>query len=249
MTDKKTRNTKKKPLIKPPHPHQERKIPGTSEPPPKGLIDFRDGASWKIFRIMSEFTEGFEFLADLKKEVSFFGSARIKKNQPDYKEARKLARMLGKAGFTIITGGGPGIMEAANHGATDAGAESVGLNIQLPREQRVNPYVKHGKGFYYFFTRKVMLSASAQAYIYFPGGFGTLDELFEIITLIQTGKMMPIPIVLVGKKFWEGLFKWSRENQLTADYLSEDDYDLFSIVDTAEEAFELLKDSPERPYF
>jgi uncharacterized protein (TIGR00730 family) len=248
MPDKKIKNQKKK-TTKPLHPHHERKIPGTSEPPPKELIDFRAGASWKIFRIMSEFTEGFEFLADLKKEVSFFGSARIKENQHWYREARKLARMLGKVGFTIVTGGGPGIMEAANRGAFEAEAESIGLNIQLPREQRINPYVKHGKGFYYFFTRKVMLSASAQAYIYFPGGFGTLDELLEIITLIQTGKMTPLPIVLVGKKFWEGLFDWSRENQLTANYLNEADYDLFSIVDTAEEAFELIKDSPERPYF
>lgn len=227
----------------------ERKIPGTSEPPPNEFMDFREGASWKIFRIMAEFTEGFEFLADLKREVSFFGSARVEEGDPHYEEARKLAQMLGEAGFTIVTGGGPGIMEAANRGATEAGTESIGLNIQLPREQRTNPYVKHGKGFYYFFTRKVMLSASAQAYIYFPGGFGTLDEMFEMVTLIQTGKTESLPIVLVSKEYWQSLFEWIKKYPLEREYINPEDLDLVHIVDTAEEAFELIKDSPERPYF
>jgi len=229
--------------------HQERKIPGTEEKPIEQLPDFREGASWKIFRIMAEFTEGFEFLADLKKEVTFFGSARTAEDQHCYIEARKLARLLGEAGFTVVTGGGPGIMEAANRGASEAGAESVGLNIQLPHEQRTNPFVKRAKGFYYFFTRKVMLSASAQAYIYFPGGFGTLDELFEMVTLVQTGKTEAIPIVLVGKKYWDELFMWVREHQLARGYISVEDLDIVKIVDTAEEAFELIKDSPERAYF
>ena len=211
--------------------------------------DFRSGASWRIFRIMAEFIEGFEFLADLKKEVTFFGSARCDENNPYYKEAQKLGMLLGKAGFTIITGGGPGIMEAGNRGALDGGAESVGLNIQLPNEQRINPYVRRAKAFHYFFTRKVMLTASAQAYVYFPGGFGTLDEFMEIVTLVQTKKMCPIPIVLVGKKHWNGLLTWVKEALLTENYIAKEDLDLFTVVDTAEEAFELLKDSNERAYF
>ncbi|MEA3248878.1 MAG: TIGR00730 family Rossman fold protein [Patescibacteria group bacterium] len=216
---------------------------------PSWYPDFRSVPSWRIFRIMAEFIEGFEFLADFKKEVTFFGSARTPEGNHHYEEARKLGRLLGEAGFTIITGGGPGIMEAGNRGATEAGAESIGLNIQLPREQRTNPYVKRGKGFYYFFTRKVMLSASAQAYVFFPGGFGTMDELAEMLMLIQTGKMSPIPIVLIGKEYWEGLTKWVVENMLTNGYIEEKDLGLFKVVETAEEAFEIIKDSPERPFF
>ncbi|MFH2062569.1 MAG: TIGR00730 family Rossman fold protein [bacterium] len=229
--------------------HRERKIPGTDETPPPQVPDFRKDASWKIFRIMSEFTEGFELLADLKREVTFFGSARVAEGHPDYESARELARSLGKEGFTIITGGGPGIMEAANRGAAEAGAESIGLNIQLPKEQRTNRYVSRGKGFYYFFTRKVMMSASSQAYIFFPGGFGTMDEMFELITLIQTGKMSPIPIVLVNRPYWEGLFGWVRESLLARGYISPDDLDLVQVVDTANEAYEIVSKSPERPYF
>lgn len=216
---------------------------------PSPFPDFRSGASWRIFRIMAEFIEGFEFLADLYKEISVFGSARVSAGDHYYEEARKLGKMLGKAGFTMVTGGGPGIMEAANRGAREAGATSVGLNIQLPKEQRINPYVTRGKGFYYFFTRKVMLSASAQAYVFFPGGFGTLDEMFEMITLVQTGKMCPIPIILVGKKYWDGLFNWLRENTLVNDYIQAKDLDLVTIVDSAEEAFAAIEDSPLRPYF
>jgi len=216
---------------------------------PTWYADFRSVPSWRIFRIMAEFIEGFEFLADFKKEVTFFGTARAKEGEPLYEEARKLSRMLGEAGFTVITGGGPGIMEAGNRGAYEAGAESVGLNIQLPKTQRTNPYVKRGKGFYYFFIRKVMMSASAQAYIFFPGGFGTMDELCEMLMLIQTQKMSPIPIVLVGKEFWGGLVKWVVDNMMGRGFIDKEDLDLFKIVDTAEEAFEILKDSPERPYF
>lgn len=217
--------------------------------PPGWYPDFRSVPSWRIFRIMAEFIEGFEFLANFKKEVTIFGTARAEEGGPVYEEARKLARMLGEAGFTVITGGGPGVMEAGNRGASEAGAESVGLNIQLPKEQRTNPYVKRGKGFYYFFIRKVMMSASAQAYIFFPGGYGTMDELCEMLMLIQTGKMSPIPIVLVGKDYWGGLAQWVVENMLTRKYIDKEDLDLFKIVDTAEEAFEIIKDSPERPYF
>jgi uncharacterized protein (TIGR00730 family) len=207
--------------------------------------DFRSGASWRIFRIMAEFIEGFEFLADLKKEVSIF----IQPQEHWYKEARKLGHLLGSGGYSMVTGGGPGIMEAANRGAYDAGAPSIGLNIELPMEQRTNRYVKKSKAFHYFFTRKVMLSASAQAYVFFPGGFGTLDEASELITLIQTKKMCPIPIVLVGKEFWDGFLEWSNKAMLDKGYISKEDMNIFKLVDSADEAFEILKESVERPYF
>src|SRR3989338_223708 len=174
-------------------------------------FDFSENANWRIFRIMAEFVEGFEFLYPLRREVTILGSARFNENSPWYEEAQKLGRLLGKADFTVVTGGGGGIMEAANRGAYEAEGESVGLDVELPTEQRRNPYVKKGIGFHYFFTRKVMLSASAQAYVFFPGGFGTLDEFFEMVTLVQTEKMERVPIVCVGADFWSPLDKWIRE--------------------------------------
>ncbi len=221
---------------------------GPDGPIPKK--DFREEISWRIFRIMAEFIDGFQFLADLKKEVSIFGSARFTEKNPHYQQARKLAQMLGKSGFTVITGGGPGIMEAGNRGAMEAGAESVGLNIQLPKEQRVNKYVKHSVGFHYFFTRKVMLSASSQAYIFFPGGFGTLDEMFEMTTLIQTNKTERVPIILIGKDYWEPLLKWI-EKVVYKDHhaVSKKDMDIYKLVDSVEEAYKLLVKSKERAYF
>ncbi len=218
--------------------------------PIKDHGDFREEVSWRIFRIMAEFIDGFQFLADLKKEVSFFGSARFLPSNKHYREAEKLAKMLGRAGFTVITGGGPGIMEAANKGASDSGAESIGLNIQLPKEQRINKYVKHGIGFHYFFTRKIMLSASAQAYVFFPGGFGTLDEFFEIVTLVQTKKMERIPIVLVGKDFWGALNSWIEEHVLRNHYaINREDMDIYKVVDSVEEAYKIILRSKEREYF
>ncbi|OGL92108.1 Rossman fold protein, TIGR00730 family [Candidatus Uhrbacteria bacterium RIFCSPLOWO2_12_FULL_47_10] len=218
--------------------------------PPSQKIDFRHEGSWRIFRIMSEFIDGFQFLGDLKKEVSFFGSARFTEKNPHYQEALKLARMLGKSGFTVVTGGGPGIMEAANRGAVESGAESVGINIQLPKEQRVNKYVKRGIGFHYFFTRRVMLSASAQAYIFFPGGFGTLDEFFELVTLIQTKKMERIPIILVGRDYWGTLFQWMEDWVLKTHHaISAEDLKICKLVSSVEEAFEIIKKSKEREYF
>jgi len=213
--------------------------------------DFRRGASWRIFRIMGEFVEGFEFLANFRdrKVVAVFGSARTSPTHPCYQEARKLCRMLGDAGFDTVTGGGPGIMEAANRGATEAGAESIGLNIQLPKEQRINPFVKRSRAFYYFFTRKVMLKVSAQAYVYFPGGYGTVDEMFELLVLIQTKKAARVPIVLISKKFWSGLFEWVRSSMLADHYVDPDDLNLFHLVDSAEEAFAIVSKSQMRPYF
>lgn len=207
-----------------------------------------------IFRIMAEFVEGFQFLSGLKKEVSIFGSARFSSDKHPgahhYKEARKLAKLLGKKGFTIITGGGPGIMEAANRGAVDAGAESVGLNIQLPQEQRINPYVKKSVAFHYFFTRKVMLSASAQAYIFLPGGFGTLDEFFEIVTLIQTGKMDPIPMILIGHDFWRPLIRWIKVYMYQKHKtIKKKDLKIFYLAKSVEEAVEIISQTKERNYF
>lgn len=213
-------------------------------------FDFANDANWRVFRIMAEFISGFEFLSALRKEVTFFGSARFGENNHWYREAQKLGRMLAEHGFTVITGGGPGIMEAGNRGAYEGSGESVGLDIELPMEQRRNAYVKRGVGFHYFFTRKVMMSASAQAYLFFPGGFGTLDEFFEIVTLIQTGKMESVPVVCVGKDFWGPLTDWMRTTLVSQlQTISAKDMELFGIVDTAEEAFELIKDSKERKYF
>jgi len=205
--------------------------------------------TWRIFRIMAEFVEGFQFLSEFNREVTIFGSARCKPSNRWYKEARKLGNLLAECGFTVITGGGPGIMEAANRGATERGGQSVGLNIQLPMEQRINEYVKKGRGFHYFFTRKVMLAASAQAYVYFPGGFGTLDEMFEIVTLIQTGKMQKIPVVLVGKEFWAPLFDWARTTLVKEGTINPKDLELMQIVDTAEEAFKIVENSSDRSFF
>lgn len=215
------------------------------------MENFKRDITWRIFRIMSEFVDGFDFIAKLHKDVTFFGSARLPETHPDYQSARKLAFMLSKAGFTIITGGGPGIMEAANRGAYEAGGESAGLNIQLPKEQRINPYVKKSVAFHFFFTRKVALTASSRAYVYYSGGFGTLDEFFEIVTLIQTRKMERIPIVCVGKKFWDPIINGVVKKLLLDEYatISPEDMDLFKVVDTAEEAYEILKDVPRRKYF
>jgi len=206
--------------------------------------------TWRIFRIMAEFVEGFLFLSELDREVTIFGSTRLAPDSKWYQEAVELGAKLGKNGFTVVTGGGPGIMEAANRGAFEVGGRSVGINIQLPMEQRINPYVNHSRAFHYFFTRKVILAASAQAYVYFPGGFGTMDELFEILTLIQTEKSEKIPIVLVGKEYWDGLFNWLKQIQLEKfETIHATDLDLFHIVDTAQEAFDLIKESKERTFF
>ncbi len=210
--------------------------------------NFTENINWKIFRIMAEFVEGFEFLSKLKNEVTVFGSARSSMADPYYAIAKHLGYLCGKGGFTVITGGGPGIMEAANWGAFDAGGESIGIDIELPMEQRKNQYITRSIGFHYFFTRKVMLSASSQAYVYFPGGFGTLDELFEMVTLIQTGKMSDqIPVILVGKKYWQPMIEWLHDSVYNEFHdIGAQDLDLFHLVDTAEEAFEMIKKTKER---
>ncbi len=206
--------------------------------------------SWRIFRIMSEFVDGFQILSETSKEVTFWGGTRIKKSSKWYKQTEKLARMLSDDGFTIITGGGPGIMEAANKGAAKAGGESIGFNIELPFEQHLNEFVNKGHSFHYFFSRKVMMAASAQAYVFCPGGFGTMDEFFEIITLIQTKKMQKTPVICLGSEYWGGLLDWVKKTQLKEfKTISKEDLDLIQVVDDIEEAHEIISQSSERTFF
>lgn len=210
-------------------------------PPPKE--DFRKTSSWRIFRIMSEFVEGFEFVADLKNPVAFFGSSRVDWNHKFYRDAQKLANMLAKEGYTIVTGGGPGVMEAANKGAMAAAGESVGINIQLPQAQRANEYITKGMGFHYFFTRKVMFSLACRVYVFFPGGFGTLDEFFEIVTLVQTKKLgYPVMVVAVGKDYWGNLMRWLDQEVCQERHaITKEEMKIINVVDTPEEAFKLIK--------
>jgi len=210
------------------------------------LLDTNGDAieSWRVFRIMSEFVTGFELLRSYGLAATIFGSARIRPGEKNYKEAEELAAQLAKKGFAIITGGGGGIMEAANVGAFKVGGESVGLNIELPNEQKLNPYTTESQQFDFFFSRKVMLSFASEVYIYFPGGFGTLDELFELVTLIQTKKIEPIPIVLYGKDFWRPFLDLI-EKKLLKDYktISKEDMDLFHLVDSVDEAVKYIAKS------
>ena len=193
---------------------------------------------------MAEFVEGFEFITDFKRSVGIFGSTDFKEDNPYYQEARKLANMLSKEKFTVITGGGPGIMEAANRGAYEAGGESVGLNIELPEGQKTNEYVKKPMGFHYFFTRKVMFSFACNVYVFFPGGFGTLDEFFEMVTLIQTKKLpQPILVVAVSKDYWQPLFNWLDQGVCQKQKaIDKQDLSIFKLVDSAPEAFKVIKE-------
>lgn len=205
--------------------------------------------SWRIFRVMSELVDGYEFLSGLKKEVTVYGSARTKPGDRYYEEAVKLGRMLASEGYSTITGGGPGIMEAANKGAHENGGESLGLNIQLPHEQRVNPYVKKGLGFHFFFTRKVMMTSPSQAFVAFPGGFGTLDEFFEVITLIQTGKMPRVPLILMGKEYWGALDHFIQQEVLQHHgAIDKDDLKLYTIVDSADAAMRIIRKTRSNDY-
>ena len=231
---------------------EELNVPAKELPvEPRHRKDWRESFHWRIFRIMAEFVDGFQFIADFKKTVTFFGSARFEEKDRWYEVARELAKMLVKADFAVVTGGGPGIMEAANRGASEGKGNSIGLNIQLPHEQRINAYVAQSKGFHYFFTRKVMLAYSAQAYVFFPGGYGTLDEVFELLTLIQTHKIHEkIPVILVGKEFWSEVDGWLKKMVLK-EYkaIDPEDIEIYKIVDTAEEAFEIIKESKPRKEF
>jgi len=201
--------------------------------------------SWQIFKIMSEFVQGFETMSKIGPCVSVFGSARTKPDNKYYKQAEEIGYLLTQSGYGVISGGGPGIMEAANKGAARGEGKSVGLNIELPFEQSSNPYIDNDKliNFDYFFVRKVMFVKYAQGFIVLPGGVGTLDELFEAITLIQTQKIGKFPIVLVGKAYWEGLLVWIKEVMLAKEQnISIDDLDLFNVVDTPAEAVDIIND-------
>jgi len=194
--------------------------------------------SWRVFRIMGEFVEGFDELNHLGPAVTVFGSARTKPDNPFFSECVKTARLLGEAGFNIITGGGPGMMEAANRGAQEAGVCSVGLNIELPFEQEGNHHADLAIHFRYFFVRKTMFVKYAQAFVIFPGGFGTLDELFESLTLIQTQKIKHFPVVLFGSEYWSGLLDWLKGTLEVAGNISPGDLDLFKVTDSPEEVVE-----------
>ena len=203
---------------------------------------------WRIFRVMAEFTEGFEELASVGPAVSIFGSARTRPDDPYYKLAEQTAFGLAKDGFAIITGGGGGIMEAANKGAADAGGQSIGLNIELPMEQVPNEFQNSSLNFRYFFVRKVMFLKYAHGFIVFPGGFGTMDEFFESLVLIQTLKQATFPVILMGNGYWAGLIEWLRTKMLDEHkYISPEDMDVFRMADDVQTAVKIIKDFKESP--
>ena len=205
------------------------------------IDDLKLGESWRLFKIMGEFVEGVEGLHDLGPAVSIFGSARTPSDDPQYKKAEAIAARFVKNGFGVITGGGGGIMEAANKGASDAGGTSVGLNIRLPFEQKPNPFATVQLEFNYFFIRKVMFIKYAAAYVVMPGGFGTLDELFEVMTLVQTQRIRPFPIIMVGTDYWGGLLDWIRDQLLTEHLISPEDMDIIQVLDEPEEIVDAVR--------
>ncbi len=212
------------------------------------IDDIKVGDTWRIFKILAELVEGFENLTDIEPAVSIFGSSRVKEDHKDYQKARKLSSKIAKEGITVLTGGGPGIMEAANRGAAEAGGLSVGLNIELPFEQKPNPYASRTISFNYFFVRKLMLVKYASAFVIFPGGFGTFDEFFEAITLIQTRKILPFPMILVDSEYWNGLFEWIKDKVAGCGYISPEDLNLLEIIDEPDEIVDVIKKFLEGQY-
>ena len=208
------------------------------------MNEFGGGETWRGFRILSEFVDGFESLKDLGPAISIFGSARTKRGEGAYKATLKVSKMLAQRGFAVISGGGPGIMEAANRGAQMGKGVSVGLNIQLPEEQKPNRYQDKSLTFRHFFARKVMFVKYASGYVIMPGGFGTLDEFFESLTLIQTGKIRRFPVVLMGRKYWEGLIRWMEHTLVEEGTISPDDLNLFYLTDRPEDAVEYIVKFP-----
>ena len=232
------KNPKKKVSIKSVSPYTCRLVTELLDPHGK---DGDAVQSWRVFRIMSEFVQGFELLRDTGLAATFWGSARLQPTDRYYKEAEELAARMAKRGFAIVSGGGPGIMEASNVGAFKVGGKSIGLNIHLPFEQKLNPYTTESLNFDFFFSRKVMLTFASEVYVYFPGGFGTMDEFFEIVTLIQTKKIDPLPIVLYGKDFWEPLLRFFEQDMLKKfGTISAEDLKLFVVVDDVDEAFKYI---------
>jgi uncharacterized protein (TIGR00730 family) len=197
--------------------------------------------SWRIFRIMAEFVEAIETLSKLKHSVSIFGSARVRPDDPYYKKTEYLARRLAESGFSVITGGGPGIMEAANKGAAAAGGQSVGMNIRLPYEQKPNPYANTVIEYKYFFIRKVMFVKYAVAYVILPGGFGTMDELFEALTLIQTKRIKGFPVIMMGSEYWQGLIDWLKNTMLQSDKIEPADLEIIQVIDDPDEIVKHIK--------
>jgi len=212
------------------------------------MEDLRGHETWRIFRIMSEFVEGFEELSNVKRAVSIFGSARMSRNNHHYKAVMELAELLSKRGFSIITGGGPGIMEAGNRGAKKGKGLSIGLNIEIPKEQTPNKYQDKRLDFRYFFARKVMFVKYSVGYVITPGGFGTMDEFFEALTLMQTGKIRRFPIIMFGKDYWDDLLKWMRKTLIPAGTISKEDMSLFCITDDPEEVVRIIEESYEKQH-
>jgi hypothetical protein len=211
----------------------------------RGPTDWVHTDPWRVLRIQAEFVEGFGALAEVPKAVTVFGSARTGRDHPEYEQGRELGAALAAAGYAVITGGGPGTMEAVNRGASEAGGMSVGLGIELPFEQGLNPWVDLGVNFRYFFVRKTMFMKYAQAIICLPGGFGTLDELFESLTLVQTKKVTKFPVVLFGKSYWQGLYDWVRQSAMAGGKVSEKDLDLLYLTDDIGDAVRVVEESYE----
>jgi uncharacterized protein (TIGR00730 family) len=206
----------------------------------RGPSDWVHTDPWRVLRIQSEFVEGFGLLAELPRAVSVFGSARTARDAPEYAQGRELGGALARAGWAVITGGGPGVMEAVNRGASEAGGLSLGLGIELPFEQRLNDWVDLGLNFRYFFARKTMFVKYAQAFVILPGGFGTMDELFEALTLVQTHKVTQFPVVLLGTAYWSGLVDWLRTTMLADGYIGAGDLDLLHVTDDVEDAMAVI---------
>jgi uncharacterized protein (TIGR00730 family) len=209
----------------------------------RGSTDWVHTDPWRVLRIQSEFVEGFGLLAELGRAVSVFGSARTRPEHPEYAIARELGNAIARAGYAVITGGGPGAMEAANHGAVEAGGKSVGLGIELPFEQRLNDWVDVGINFRYFFARKTMFVKYAQAFVILPGGFGTLDELFEALTLVQTRKVTKFPVILFGEQYWSGLLDWIRGTMLPEGKIGPADLDLIHVTSSVDEVVKIILES------
>ena len=196
---------------------------------------------WRVFRIMAEFVEGFHQLSEIGDAITIFGSARTQGAHPWYKDVERTAKLLVKEGYAVITGGGPGVMEAGNKGALEAKGQSIGLKIDLPFEQKANPYINHMLKFHYFFCRKVMFVKYAKAFVIFPGGYGTLDELFEALTLIQTQRMEKFPVILYDRRYWEGLVEWLKKSVLKARNIDAKDLNVFQVVDTPEGVVKVIR--------
>jgi len=218
----------------------DRQLLSWTEADRQRATEFLHTDQWRVLRIMGEFIEGFETLADIGPAVTMFGSARIRPGNPWYQTTLELAGELASHGVTVVTGGGPGLMAAANQGAAEAGGESVGINIELPFEQGVNPFVTLPLQFRYFFVRKTMFVKYARGFIFMPGGFGTLDEMFEVLTLIQTGRLEQMPVILFGTAYWNGLISWMRDTLEPNRMVAARDFDLFTVTDSIDEAVNIL---------